>query len=310
MKSKKRLICIATPLALCIIYMLFCLPSLRDSLNQNEAFSAYFIRGDITEIWRIALKSGYSPLFYTILKIWSLIFGNTDISLRFMSIFFGAIAIIFAFHLLKRWSDIKIAALGTALLALSPIFVNSGSKIGRSTIFIAFAILVIYVITIKLQRSSFFKRSLKLGSAITPIFAIAILAEAITSGAMNFNNNRKSGSYIKDTVSIVSQLAEKKEPILANNLQNYYESIFYSTSEHPIYVLYDRLDPEDNSAKPAETYRYNIIENPDTFISEHSRFWYITDLVENETKSPLAGYHIINEASNGHHLALELEKEV
>ena len=289
--------------------MLFCLPGLHDSLGSDEAFSAYFIRGDITEIWRVAWSGGYCPLFYTILKIWSLIFGNTDVSLRFMSIFFGAIAIIFTFHLLKRWFNIKIASLGAALLAFSPIFINSSSEIGKSTILLTLAIFAIYVITMKLKKFSFFKRSFKLSSAIIPIFGVAILAEAITSGIVNFGDNREPNGYIKDIVSIVKQLAENGEPILANNLQNYYDSVFYSTDEHPIYILYDRLNPEDKSAKPAETYRHNVIENPTTFMSEHDRFWYITDLAENETKSPLAGYRIVNEASDGHYLALELEKE-
>ena len=101
-RKKSMAICILIPVIACLIFMVFCMLNISGTIWFDESYSAYLVRGNFGDIWRMTSLDVHPPFFYFLLKIWSSIFGYTDFSMRFMSVFFGAVAIIFAFHLLKR----------------------------------------------------------------------------------------------------------------------------------------------------------------------------------------------------------------
>ena len=117
----------------------------------DESYSAYLVRGDFGDIWNMTSLDVHPPLFYFLLKIWASIFGYTDFSMRFMSVFFGAIAIIFTFHLLKRWFNIKTASIATLALSLSPMLIRYGQEMRMYTLVFAIVIAATYVLDLMLE---------------------------------------------------------------------------------------------------------------------------------------------------------------
>ena len=70
---------------------------LQVSVSADEAEAAYLTKGSWLDIIGF---SANQPLYYTTLKIWSAVFGTTDVAMRFMSVFFGFVTIIFIFQII------------------------------------------------------------------------------------------------------------------------------------------------------------------------------------------------------------------
>ncbi|MBQ3306193.1 glycosyltransferase family 39 protein [Candidatus Saccharibacteria bacterium] len=519
-QKRRHILCMFIPLVFSVVYMLFCIINIRGSIWFDESFSAYLIRGNFADIWNLTAQDVHPPLFYFLLKIWSLIFGNTDFALRFMSVFFGAVAIILAFHLLKRWFGAKIATASSFMLALSPMFIRFGAEMRMYTLVFTIVIGATYALDVALEKREakywalyailialgmwthyfaaiawlahliylVFIRKEKIWkkpllptyifaiilylpwvpfflkqtgtvqgngfwipelTAVTPLdylgnavvykdaeyitgwgvlllagvvifttvalvkayknlkkaqkdhfrmllllvfapplilillslpplrpmfidryviyaaslvwalFGLAIffnfrafkerlakkrrkrelvkarnllvcpfllLGLVITSAVVGIVNveAREPRGYVKDIYELTSEMADENEPILMNNVWNYYDAIFYSSAKHPVYIMNDWISYEYGSEEPVRKYHYNVIDDLDGFKTGHDRFWYITDLPnagddsvsskltgdsDAEAKSPIDGYRVVSEISNGHHLALELEKE-
>ena len=148
---KTIIFCILAPLACCLIYAFFCMLNLHGSVWFDESYSAYLARGDFGQIWHMTSLDVHPPFYYFLLKIWSGIFGYTDVSMRFMSVFFGALTIIFLFHLIKRWFGEKAAALSTFFLSLSPMFIRYGQEMRMYTLVFLIVILATYVLDLALE---------------------------------------------------------------------------------------------------------------------------------------------------------------
>lgn len=107
---------------------------LDNSVWFDESYSAYLVRGSFSEIWNLTAIDVHPPLYYFLLKIWSSVFGYTDVAMRFMSVFFGALGIILLFFLLKKWFGTKVAGGASVMLALSPILVRYGQEMRMYTL--------------------------------------------------------------------------------------------------------------------------------------------------------------------------------
>lgn len=149
--KKTTLICILVPLLACIVYAVLCMLNLNSSIWFDESYSAYLIRGDFGDIWSMTAMDVHPPLFYFLLKTWSLIFGYTAPALRFMSIFFGALGLILLFHLLKRWFNVKAASVATVLTALSPMLIRYGQEMRMYTLVFFLVIAATYALDLALE---------------------------------------------------------------------------------------------------------------------------------------------------------------
>ena len=150
-RTKTILKCTFIPLFFTGIYVFLCVLNLRSSIWFDESYSAYLVRGDFGQIWAETAQDVHPPLFYFLLKIWSGIFGTSDFAMRFMSVFFGAISIILAFHLLKRWFGLKVATVATAFLSLSPFLIRYGQEMRMYTLIFAIVVGATYALDVALE---------------------------------------------------------------------------------------------------------------------------------------------------------------
>lgn len=151
LRTKTILKCTFIPLLFACLFVVLCCINLRSSIWFDESYSAYLVRGDFGQIWSETAQDVHPPLFYFLLKIWSGIFGTTDFAMRFMSVFFGAVSIILAFHLLRRWFGLKVATIATALLSLSPFLIRYGQEMRMYTLIFAIVIGATYALDLALE---------------------------------------------------------------------------------------------------------------------------------------------------------------
>lgn len=99
----------------------------RSSYWFDEAYSAYLIKFDFKDIIHYTSLDVHPPLYYFMLKIWSLIFGNNVISLRSLSIVFGVLTLLAVYRLARKVTGRRdTAGLTALLLAINPVFVRYG----------------------------------------------------------------------------------------------------------------------------------------------------------------------------------------
>lgn len=143
----KKAISILAPTALGVLYILLCALNLQQSIWFDESYGAYLTRFGFWDIWNLTAVDVHPPLYYFLLKIWSNVFGYTDFAMRFMSVFFGAIAISFAWAWLKRKYGFKVALVAGIFMALSPMLIRYGQEMRMYTM----AAAIIFAATFFLQ---------------------------------------------------------------------------------------------------------------------------------------------------------------
>lgn len=128
---------IIIPIIAGVVFMILSCINIQSSIWFDESYSAYLTRGSFSDIWKLTSIDVHPPLFYFALKIWSSIFGTDDFAMRFMSVFFGMIAIVFIFHLVRRWFGVRAASLSTLLLSITPVFIRFGQEMRMYTMVFA-----------------------------------------------------------------------------------------------------------------------------------------------------------------------------
>lgn len=94
----------------------------QSSIDFDEGFSAYIARFNPLEIAYYTALDVHPPLYYIVLHYWSLIVGSDVMTLRFLSVIFGVISLVFAFLLVRRGFGRYAAWAATPLLAAMPLF--------------------------------------------------------------------------------------------------------------------------------------------------------------------------------------------
>jgi 4-amino-4-deoxy-L-arabinose transferase-like glycosyltransferase len=119
----------------------------KSSIWFDEAFGAYMIHFNFIEIARYTATDVHPPLYYWLLKLWAMIFGNTELGLRSMSVLFGAISIIFGYLLTHRLFGKKAARISLIFMVLSPMLVRYSQEARMYTLVAAIALAATYVLT-------------------------------------------------------------------------------------------------------------------------------------------------------------------
>ncbi len=118
------------------------------SLWFDEAFGSYLVRFDISQIAYYTSHDVHPPLYYWLLKIWTMVFGNTEFGLRSMSVFFGAVTIAVLFAMLLRFFGRRVAYTSLVLVVLSPMLLRYGQEARMytllTTIIVAATYLMLY----------------------------------------------------------------------------------------------------------------------------------------------------------------------
>jgi mannosyltransferase len=123
------------------------------SIWFDEAFGSYLIRFSFLDLTRYTAADVHPPLYYWFLKVWADLFGNTELGLRTMSLFFGAITIVFAFFLIVRLFGRKAAYVSLLFLALSPMFIRYGQEARMYTLLTAIIVAATYLLVYMTEHS-------------------------------------------------------------------------------------------------------------------------------------------------------------
>ncbi|MDR0887331.1 MAG: glycosyltransferase family 39 protein [Candidatus Nomurabacteria bacterium] len=135
-----------------LLYIALCCFNLTRSIWFDESFSAGLVRFSFGDIFNLTAADVHPPLYYFALKVWEMVFGHTDFAMRFMSVLFGAIAIVFAFLWLRRSFGFKKAAIGALAMALSPMLVRYGQEMRMYTMVTAIVFAATYVLTVAVAK--------------------------------------------------------------------------------------------------------------------------------------------------------------
>ena len=138
MKKPKTIL---IPVVLSVLFVALAMVKMDLSIWHDEAYSAYLIRGNFADIWNLTAIDVHPPLFYFCLKVWSMLFGNSEIALRTMSILFGVVAIFAAFYLLKKLFNTRTASIATFVMTLSPLFIRYAEEARMYTMVLAIALI-------------------------------------------------------------------------------------------------------------------------------------------------------------------------
>jgi 4-amino-4-deoxy-L-arabinose transferase-like glycosyltransferase len=92
------------------------------SLRGDEGFSVTFARQDLGAVWRgLLLTEPHPPLYYTTLHLWMAAAGQSELSVRFVSVFFGLLTVAVAYRLARSLrAEERVALLAALLVALNP----------------------------------------------------------------------------------------------------------------------------------------------------------------------------------------------
>jgi mannosyltransferase len=123
----------------------------KSSVWFDEAFGAYLIRFNFWDIAYYTSLDVHPPLYYWLLKLWSLLFGTSELALRSMSMLFALVTVTFAFLLTHRLFGRKAAWLSTGLLILSPMFIRYSQEMRMYMLVTAIALAASYVMVLAIE---------------------------------------------------------------------------------------------------------------------------------------------------------------
>ncbi|MFH1048820.1 MAG: glycosyltransferase family 39 protein, partial [Patescibacteria group bacterium] len=91
------------------------------SLWHDEAFSALLIRYPFGEMIARIILDVHPPLYYIILRVWDILLGDSLLSLRLFSAFFGVLTIYFTYLFVKTaFKNEKLSLISAAFIAINP----------------------------------------------------------------------------------------------------------------------------------------------------------------------------------------------
>ena len=119
----------------------------------DEAFSSYIIQFNFVEIANYTATDVHPPLYYWALKLWSELFGTTELALRSLSVAFGAATIAVTYFTTRHLFGRKIAAVALVFLALSPMLIRYSDEARMYTV-AAFLVVSATAVLIKATSSN------------------------------------------------------------------------------------------------------------------------------------------------------------
>jgi hypothetical protein len=122
-------------------------------------------------IWTGLASVSHPPLYYFLLRWWVDCFGETDRSIRIMSLVFGVGCIALLFDVLRLWRDPWCALIGAAIFTFAPLSIDYGQQ-ARPYTLIPFEGLVIASFLFRIERRG--PSALKLTALGASVAALAL----------------------------------------------------------------------------------------------------------------------------------------
>lgn len=115
------------------------------SLWFDEAVSARYLDFSLPEILRSCadMRSAHPPLYFLLLRLWSMVWGTSDVALRALATLFGILTILGTYGLVRTscrlsssWSKVAgpAALLAAALVSLSPLQIQLSQQVRGYTL--------------------------------------------------------------------------------------------------------------------------------------------------------------------------------
>lgn len=112
----------------------------RWSIWFDEGFSAYIIRFDYALIAHYTGLDVHPPLYYWLLKTWTLLFGASPVGMRSMSWFFAVVALVGLYLLIRRvFRSSSVALVAVGFASLTPLLIRYADEARMYTL--SFAII-------------------------------------------------------------------------------------------------------------------------------------------------------------------------
>ncbi len=119
---KTDLLILALGLAVFLTITLINAP--RASIWFDEAFSAYIVQFSFWDIAQYTAADVHPPFYYWLLKVWTSLFGTTELALRSLSILFGAATTVVTFFLTRKLFGRRVALTTLLFLVISPMLIR------------------------------------------------------------------------------------------------------------------------------------------------------------------------------------------
>ncbi|MDD3678877.1 MAG: glycosyltransferase family 39 protein [Patescibacteria group bacterium] len=98
------------------------------SIWHDEGYTMWLLKYDILGILERTARDVHPPGYYLMAKPWTIIFGSSEFSIRFLSLIFSLGIVYFVFKIIKEvWSE-KAAFWASLFTALSPFMVRFGQE--------------------------------------------------------------------------------------------------------------------------------------------------------------------------------------
>lgn len=123
----------------------------KSSIWFDEAFGAYLTRFNFFDIAKYTATDVHPPLYYWLLKLWGMCFGNTELALRSMSVLFGGITIVFGYLLTNKLFNKNVAKVSLIFMVISPMFIRYSQEMRMYTLVAAIAMIATYVLVIAME---------------------------------------------------------------------------------------------------------------------------------------------------------------
>lgn len=91
----------------------------------------------------------------------------------------------------------------------------------------------------------------------------------------NYNKNSNTHVMTRQLVETITQKAKPGEPIVANSPWVFYEAVFYTSDEHPVYFIDENTEYIFGSLEMLKQRDLHKIKDLDAFTKQHPTIWYI-----------------------------------
>lgn len=218
----------------------------------NDEYISWFIsvQSFSDNFFQSIFKNCHMPLYYFYLKIWQVLFGSTDLSLRVSSLVPGCLSIISMFFLGKCFKDEKLGLLTASLTAVSGFLIYFSQEVRfYSLLFLISSVSLIFFIK-TLQKQSFlnllcsFLFNLLIMLTHTIGFVFVFFYYLILFVLLKKNNNF-SNKYIYGTVIFFIMVMMPLIPFMYRVFTGSYISQFWSNFSFAklLFVFADYVSP-------------------------------------------------------------------
>ncbi len=273
--KKTKIRNIILPFVLCLIFCFICLIWIQRPITPKEAYFVHLSR------------ESFGGIFPFILKIWSQLLGNTIISLRFLSVFSGAMSIIFFFQLAKKWLSPKGAVIASILFTLNPLLIIFGFTIHPFNLIVFSCVIILFLLSVLLKS----KKSKIKQKSLLCLFGLALLIMIVCG--LTEKITMQTTSPLTKIIPAITGISSDNECIILDQDQDFYSAEFYANDTHQVFS----------------------IDDVDFDTLQKNKIWFITSSDDNvktygdyNLPDQFDDYKIIFNINNDKIVALELEK--